>query len=398
VASRASEEEKKNSIFIVIPALLGTGSRKKVTMAFNPLNPEDPWCAHAINLETTGTRAADDLLRESQVLRQFQSPHIIEALLGEKSSPTTCHLVMPLCSETLEDAWQERQESQPDSIIYMLAQAAEGLEWLHGQKRVVHCDISPWNIMVRGEPLNPHTVKICDLGMVRPLQSLPPEDEPPAGIYFFRAPEIIDWQQRDDALREEGEALIKEEAGYLRSIRELEEKLLEIDRRITDSEIIACFAQDNSTEADETVQELEQLKDEQQQLKSQYQDLQTLYSHSLSRQQAWQKRYEELLGDLVACTQPSMDIWAFACAVLHILAQSPFFPKPCPLDISPSLESLRQWQPARDLPQPFCSSIPGDSSMDQTLRKIFSQMLVFDRHGRCSAQDVANIARQFIST
>lgn len=134
-----------------------------------------PWAVKKINPKCDGQRQSvyqKRLTDEAKILKDLHHPNIIGYRAFTKASDGSLCLAMEYGGEkSLNDLIEERHQQGkgpfPAAIILKVAvNMAQGLKYLHQEKKLLHGDIKSSNVVVRGDF---ETVKICDVGVSLPL-------------------------------------------------------------------------------------------------------------------------------------------------------------------------------------------------------------------------------------
>jgi serine/threonine-protein kinase len=146
------------------------------------------------------SNAASREIRSIQLVRQINHPNLTTV---DKVWCCPGYLVisMELADGSLSDLHDTSRaefgtDIAPDYLCFLLAQAAEGLDWMQAPEHNVrglkvgfqHCDVKPSNLLLYGD-----TVKLCDFGLTSPLTAnLAPHHR--AGTLDYSAPEVFNGQ------------------------------------------------------------------------------------------------------------------------------------------------------------------------------------------------------------
>lgn len=134
-----------------------------------------PWVLKKVSRK--GPRHEEMSMRlkiEASILKTLNHPNIVgfRALLQE-SDGRKC-IAMEDCTISLGDLIEKRVYDDEihspfpaDKIEKVLKDVAEGLNYLHNEALVLHCDIKSYNILVKNEF---QICKICDFGVSMPLK------------------------------------------------------------------------------------------------------------------------------------------------------------------------------------------------------------------------------------
>ncbi len=113
--------------------------------------------------------------REARAIATLEHPNILPLYdFGEemRDGTTMTYIVMPFCTEgTLADWLRQRSGAtllSPLDIIYLVEQAAEGLQYAHDH-HVIHLDVKPSNFLLRTNTKNPNRpfLLLADFGIAR---------------------------------------------------------------------------------------------------------------------------------------------------------------------------------------------------------------------------------------
>ncbi len=129
-------------------------------------------------------RAAEALVREYEILRQLNHPHIL-AIRGWGTTPRgALFLVTDFISGGNLAEWCERERPDVPSIVRVVAQVAASVAAAHAE-HILHGDLKPANLLMRDDG----RVVLCDFGLSR--HATEPDDVPRGGTAGFLAPEQI---------------------------------------------------------------------------------------------------------------------------------------------------------------------------------------------------------------
>jgi eukaryotic-like serine/threonine-protein kinase len=102
------------------------------------------------------------LLRERQILADLQHPNIARLLDGGRSESGEAYLVMEYIEGERIDRWCERRAVDLSSRLRLFQQLCRAVYFAH-RHLVLHCDLKPSNILVRGDG----TPALLDFGIAR---------------------------------------------------------------------------------------------------------------------------------------------------------------------------------------------------------------------------------------
>ncbi|HEY8013062.1 MAG TPA: protein kinase, partial [Dongiaceae bacterium] len=135
---------------------------------------------------TANRRAKERFLNEARAASALDHPNICTVYEIEETGEGQLYLTMPCYEgETLRRRLQRGPLSLPEAID-ITRQAARGLAKAH-QLRIVHCDVTPANLMLTIEGI----VKILDFGIARLSGQRPHTQAGPSGTPRYRSPEQV---------------------------------------------------------------------------------------------------------------------------------------------------------------------------------------------------------------
>ncbi|XP_078397435.1 lymphokine-activated killer T-cell-originated protein kinase homolog [Cetorhinus maximus] len=201
----------ENHTTLVLPASpfmkkLGYGTGVNVyLMKRSPTGKSSsPWAVKKINAKCNVRQQSVYLKRlqeEAKRLKDIEHPNIVGYRAFAKSNDGTPCLAMEFGGEkSLNDLIEERNENGkgpfPASTILKVAlHVANGLKYLHNEKRILHGDIKSCNIVIKEDF---QTIKICDVGVSLKLDENMQVSDPKA-TYIGTEP----WKPKE-ALEENG--------------------------------------------------------------------------------------------------------------------------------------------------------------------------------------------------
>lgn len=139
-------------------------------------------------------------LRERTTLVGLTHPNLVP-ILDLVAEGETLAIVMDLVDgQDLRRLLTERPTMAPDSICWLLAQIASGVEAMH-QAGIVHRDIKPENVLVETSPDGAKRARLTDFGLARALEgpSLTAMTEL-LGTVDYLAPELVAGQPLSSAV------------------------------------------------------------------------------------------------------------------------------------------------------------------------------------------------------
>ncbi|KAL1140235.1 hypothetical protein AAG570_000167 [Ranatra chinensis] len=152
-------------------------------------NGRSPWAIKKPN----GTRYADRIKREAEIMKSLHHPNIIGFRGVMKTEDQRDVLAMEQCTQSLGDIIESRNELgkgpfEPRVIYTVILGVAKALDYLHSRK-ILHGDIKSYNILIKDDF---ELVKLCDFGaslelgedMTAPLEAY-------TGTMCWNAPETF---------------------------------------------------------------------------------------------------------------------------------------------------------------------------------------------------------------
>lgn len=168
---------------------LGKGAQAHVYLAYD--HREDRWvAAKVLSRKMLGN---DDVrrrfLNEARTMQRLAHPHVLPVLDMGDDGPVPW-LILELCRGGSLTSWMRRNGPLPAGLAVDVAlQAADALHHAH-TLGVVHRDVKPHNLLVRG----PGQVAVTDFGVAQVADASMTATGTVMGTFAFMAPE-----QRDDA-------------------------------------------------------------------------------------------------------------------------------------------------------------------------------------------------------
>jgi predicted Ser/Thr protein kinase len=152
-----------------IESQLGEGAMGSVYLA------QDTGRAGRVALKVLGRDLGEDerfrkrFLRESKLAASLDHPHVVPIVdAGEEDG--VLYLAMELVEGVdLRELLRQEARLDPERAIRLLGQVAEALDAAHAAG-LVHRDVKPANILIRGDPGGEHAY-VCDFGLARHLSS-----------------------------------------------------------------------------------------------------------------------------------------------------------------------------------------------------------------------------------
>ncbi|KAG8445889.1 hypothetical protein GDO86_010615 [Hymenochirus boettgeri] len=135
---------------------------------------------------------------EAKILKHLQHPNIVGYRAFTKSKDGSLCLAMEFGGEkSLTDLIEERDEKGegpfPAAVILKVAESmANGLKYLHNEKKILHGDIKSSNVVIKGDF---ESIKICDVGVSLPLDENMTVSDPNAcyiGTESWKPKEALD--------------------------------------------------------------------------------------------------------------------------------------------------------------------------------------------------------------
>ncbi|MEQ9080758.1 MAG: serine/threonine-protein kinase [Sandaracinaceae bacterium] len=165
----AVQEELRGSRDYVVAGHLGAGGMGVVYRVMDKESGEyfaaKVLSSHRFKITNT---VRDRFLRESELARGFDSPHVVRSIESFNHRGTLVSLMELLPGQTVYDAMQDEMLPDTRERLRWVCDITIGLAYLH-QKEIVHRDLSPRNAMFR-EPSR--RVAICDFGVARRTNDL----------------------------------------------------------------------------------------------------------------------------------------------------------------------------------------------------------------------------------
>jgi len=136
------------------------------------------------------------LLEEADVLRSLEHPNIIGYRTLTKATDGTWCLAMEKAENSLMDLIEQRLDNKlgpflPQQISRVGVDIANALDYLHGEKLLMHGDMKSGNVLIFGDF---KLAKLCDFGVTLPLAEaygLSKANSSYVGTQAWSAPEVI---------------------------------------------------------------------------------------------------------------------------------------------------------------------------------------------------------------
>ena len=134
--------------------------------------------------------------REARAIAALEHSNILPLYdYGEETrdGTTMTYMVMPYCADgSLQDYLRQHanQILPPQTIAYLIGQAAEALQYAH-EHEVIHLDVKPSNFLLRGNKKNPDhpTLLLADFGIARNFTTVASASRTIRGTPTSMAPE-----------------------------------------------------------------------------------------------------------------------------------------------------------------------------------------------------------------
>jgi tRNA A-37 threonylcarbamoyl transferase component Bud32 len=150
-----------------LETLIGQGAMGAVFRARGPSGRKV--AVKTLSAELMRSDAAQRFVRESEVVRGLQHPHVVPTLdAGVDAQSGLLFLVMPLQrGRNLDHVLDELGALEPENAVRIALQAAKGLGAAH-RIGVIHRDVKPGNLILDEEDQE-IVVRVCDFGIAKRL-------------------------------------------------------------------------------------------------------------------------------------------------------------------------------------------------------------------------------------
>lgn len=130
--------------------------------------------------------------KEASVLAKIQHENIIGFRGFVKAVDGRHCLAMEACGRSLGEIVEDRYEDAqgpftPAEILKVVRNIANALDYLHNEMKLMHGDIKPGNILIKGDF---EVVKLCDLGVCVEIQENGRAQDY-TGTLIYNAPEVL---------------------------------------------------------------------------------------------------------------------------------------------------------------------------------------------------------------
>jgi eukaryotic-like serine/threonine-protein kinase len=152
-----------------LQALIGQGSMGAVHRARSVTGAEV--AVKTLRSEVMGREISQRFLRESELVRRLEHPHVVRTLdSGVDATTGLMFLVMPLLKgRDLDRILEELGALEPETGVRIALQAARGLSAAH-RIGIIHRDVKPGNLIL-DEEAGELIVRVCDFGIAKQVGS-----------------------------------------------------------------------------------------------------------------------------------------------------------------------------------------------------------------------------------
>eukprot|EP00798_Chlamydomonas_sp_ICE-L_P031132 gene31132-6269_t len=105
-------------------------------------------------------------MREIKLLGALDHPNIVKKIRAFKTPKGDIYLVMEYIEKSLSDVLKAGKVFDADELKLVMWELIEATAYMH-KRGVMHRDLKPANVLINSEG----SVKICDLGFARPVES-----------------------------------------------------------------------------------------------------------------------------------------------------------------------------------------------------------------------------------
>jgi NIMA (never in mitosis gene a)-related kinase len=134
---------------------------------------------------------SDILCKEVEILKELDHPNIIKYYNSFHQEDYLYIIIELIDGMTLAEyiaSVSEKHQTIPEEEVWnIFIQLCEALRYLHIEKRVVHRDIAPTNVMINRK----NTVKLMDFGLAKDLEQQSGMLKSFAGTVVYSCPEIV---------------------------------------------------------------------------------------------------------------------------------------------------------------------------------------------------------------
>uniref|UniRef100_A0AC35TYI2 Protein kinase domain-containing protein n=1 Tax=Rhabditophanes sp. KR3021 TaxID=114890 RepID=A0AC35TYI2_9BILA len=142
-----------------------------------------------------------EILREAMIMKECSNHNNIIRFIDVFSSHSSFSIVMELAPWNLRDIICDINKPMNDNFVRTIfQQIIYGLQYLHEEKSVIHCDIKPENILIKTsskEGMSELTVKIADFGQASLSNKHMRNNN--VGTRWYRSPELLLGSQNYDS-------------------------------------------------------------------------------------------------------------------------------------------------------------------------------------------------------
>lgn len=169
MATQQQAQEKAPLNDYTVGNLLGYGGMGAVYLAWHKQTGQQVALKVMLSRVAIDNRAKEEFLREIEVTRTLQHPHIVQ-FLGCGAQGSTFYFFLEYCEEGTVMQLMDKRGGRLtlDEARPILLQALEGLAFIHA-RGFVHRDLKPPNILLRGG--EGHSIaKVSDMGIAKSFE------------------------------------------------------------------------------------------------------------------------------------------------------------------------------------------------------------------------------------
>ncbi|KAL3852850.1 hypothetical protein ACJMK2_016463 [Sinanodonta woodiana] len=171
-------------------AMIGEGAFGKVYLVSESKDSGNKYAMKVIDLTTSTAEDRDAALREAEVLRKLNHPHVLHYITSFKKDGGLC-IVTEYCpngdlSKYIEALQNRGEKLEENQLLTWLYQTAQALEYLHGLN-AIHRDLKSPNIFFDAD----YNVRLGDMGLTKILENPNAKALTFCGSPYYMSPEIF---------------------------------------------------------------------------------------------------------------------------------------------------------------------------------------------------------------
>lgn len=116
----------------------------------------------------------ENFIHEAQITASLKHTNIVQVYDFGKTADGIYYFVMEFVSGYSVAHWiRRKQQISEDNVLLIAQSVADALNYAWEDKRIIHCDVKPDNIMIDSDG----SIKVADLGLAKSIQSAAADDQ-----------------------------------------------------------------------------------------------------------------------------------------------------------------------------------------------------------------------------